>query len=172
MATNLVNGPGVDTRHQGYNLRSGRRIEYDSPLVSRVPRSPARDELNTAKISRPTVSCTNPWSINLSPSPKLHDKAMHWCCVCVGSALSELCTSNYVYHEEPFGHHHQYFLANFFDYLKKDLFGSFPGGATKVPCLHRPLWLHSCRRWWSQLQWRYALGIAIVWSKRANFLMS
>ena len=53
----------------------------------------------------------------------------------------------------------------------KDLFVSFPGGATKVPCLHRPLWLHSCWRWWSQLQWRYAFGIAIMWSKRENFMI-
>ena len=33
--------PRVETRSRGYNLRSGRRIQYESPLVSRVPRSPA-----------------------------------------------------------------------------------------------------------------------------------
>ena len=38
-----ADGPGVDTRHRVYNLRSGRRIKYDSPLVSRVLRSPASD---------------------------------------------------------------------------------------------------------------------------------
>ena len=36
-----MEGPRVDCS-QGYNLRSGRRVEYESPLVSRVPRSPAR----------------------------------------------------------------------------------------------------------------------------------
>ena len=43
MTTSAADGPRVKTRHRGYNLRSGRHIEYDSPLVSRVPRSPARD---------------------------------------------------------------------------------------------------------------------------------
>ena len=38
----LIDEPRVDHR-RGYNLRSGRHVEYDSPLVSRVPRSPARD---------------------------------------------------------------------------------------------------------------------------------
>ena len=44
MATSHNNGPGVDSHHRGYNLLSRRRNQYDSPLVSRVPRSPARDE--------------------------------------------------------------------------------------------------------------------------------
>ena len=39
----MLNGTRVDSRDRGYNLRSGRRIEYASPLVSRVLESPARD---------------------------------------------------------------------------------------------------------------------------------
>ena len=39
---NNTDGPRVEGR-QGYNVRFGRHMEYDSPLVSRVPRSPARD---------------------------------------------------------------------------------------------------------------------------------
>ena len=42
MARDNTDGPRVEGR-QEYNLRSGWRVEYDSPLVSRVPRSPARD---------------------------------------------------------------------------------------------------------------------------------
>ena len=38
-----LDGPRVDVRNQRYNLRSGRHIVYVSPLLSRVPRSPARD---------------------------------------------------------------------------------------------------------------------------------
>ena len=37
--------PRVDAPRRGYNLRSGRRIEYESPLLSRVSRSPARDSV-------------------------------------------------------------------------------------------------------------------------------
>ena len=40
MAT--LDGPGVEAR-RGYNLHSRRRIQYESPLVSRVLRSPAHD---------------------------------------------------------------------------------------------------------------------------------
>ena len=59
------NGPGVDSRHRGYNLRSGRRIQYDSPLVSRIPRSPACDESKTGGIIYAPVgvfSMTARWS--------------------------------------------------------------------------------------------------------------
>ena len=35
--------PRVETRSRGYNLCSGRRSQYESPLVSRVLRSPAHD---------------------------------------------------------------------------------------------------------------------------------
>ena len=40
---NNSDGPRVEGRRGYNNLRSRRRVEYDSPLVSRVPRSPARD---------------------------------------------------------------------------------------------------------------------------------
>ena len=42
MASDNTDGPRVEGR-RGYNLRFGRRVEYDSPLVSRVPRNPAHD---------------------------------------------------------------------------------------------------------------------------------
>ena len=41
-------GTRVDSLHWGYNFCSGKRIEYSSPLVSRVPRSRACD-VNTVK---------------------------------------------------------------------------------------------------------------------------
>ena len=40
MAIDNTDGPRVEG-HREYYLRSGRRVEYDSPLVSRVPRNPA-----------------------------------------------------------------------------------------------------------------------------------
>ena len=49
MTTSAADGPRVEACDRGYNLRSSRRIEYDSPLVSRVPRSPVR---NAAEIDR------------------------------------------------------------------------------------------------------------------------
>ena len=40
----LANGSRVDVRNVlDVRLRSGRRIEYESPLVGGVPRSPAHD---------------------------------------------------------------------------------------------------------------------------------
>ena len=50
MASSNSDGPRVEGR-RGYNLRSGRRVEYDSPLVSSVPRSPARDANDIGLIS-------------------------------------------------------------------------------------------------------------------------
>ena len=46
---NYSDGPRVEGCW-GYNLRSGRRVEYESPLVSRVLWSPARDENNLDNI--------------------------------------------------------------------------------------------------------------------------
>ena len=43
MATSSADGPGIETRHRVYNLRSGRPVKCDSTLVSRVLRSPACD---------------------------------------------------------------------------------------------------------------------------------
>ena len=41
---NNTNGPTYVGRScRGYNLHSGRHVEYGSPLVNRVPRSLARD---------------------------------------------------------------------------------------------------------------------------------
>ena len=57
MATSPNNGPGVDSHHWWYNLHSGRRIKHDSPLVSRVPRSSARDEnKNVVKVLPKSVT--------------------------------------------------------------------------------------------------------------------
>ena len=39
-------GTRVEAQSQGYTLRSGRCIECASPLVSRISRSPARDDVN------------------------------------------------------------------------------------------------------------------------------
>ena len=39
-------GTRVEAQSRGYTLRSGRRIEYVSPLVSRFSRSPAHDDVN------------------------------------------------------------------------------------------------------------------------------
>ena len=41
--TSSADGFRVEAHDQGYKLYSGRHIEYASPLVSRVPRSPAHD---------------------------------------------------------------------------------------------------------------------------------
>ena len=42
-------GTRVESQTWGYTLRYGRRIEYASPLVSRVSRSPAHDGVNFVK---------------------------------------------------------------------------------------------------------------------------
>ena len=42
MASNNTNVLRVEARW-GYNLRSRQRVEYDSPLLSRVPGSPASE---------------------------------------------------------------------------------------------------------------------------------
>ena len=41
----------VERRSQEYNLRSGRRINYESPLVSMDSRSPAHDANYTADVT-------------------------------------------------------------------------------------------------------------------------
>ena len=51
---NYSDRPRVEGR-QGYNFPSGRRVEYDSSLVSRIPRSPAHDANNIDDIVDPTL---------------------------------------------------------------------------------------------------------------------
>ena len=51
---NYSDGPRVEGR-RGYILWSERRVEYDSPLVSRVRRSPARDANNIDDTVDPTL---------------------------------------------------------------------------------------------------------------------
>ena len=38
-----TNGDGVESQERGYHLRSGRRMEYRSPVVSRVSETPAHN---------------------------------------------------------------------------------------------------------------------------------
>ena len=53
-----ANGTRVDSRDLGYNLHSGRRIQYDSPLVSRVSRSPARDVSSAPQVQADLLKLT------------------------------------------------------------------------------------------------------------------
>ena len=57
--------PRVDAPRRGYNLRSGRRIEYASPSVSRISCSPALDDVITGEGLMPGLSS----SLSLLSSP-------------------------------------------------------------------------------------------------------